>query len=547
MSNDSSGNSLSGIVVVGDNPVAAKVALYNTPLPDSLLYETVSDENGQFTFTQIDEREYSVVVKKEWDYAEVIESYIFSENSQSLTIPLSPLKPFRLTHEIGVKQMFWFSDELPHFLEDSLVYYLDDCSVYLTAVNEFTESLIIIVEEGDSVGVIKEHGNSEVSVVDTVISDGATDTVAHNVDTQYSASAMVIDVGGGEDMRQWYSNGARSLFQPDSQPIYSAAYLDQVVFFTFPYNEWQGGFWLWEGDSLHILSPPGVYDLVEPLFPDLDNIPTSMTYKSFDSSNRVIQLWGDRLVIGAYPEGSGEYVVNVLYDIRQEKIIDTLPSINGQLFTDKLIVTGVDTKGVYIYGTDSIKEFTTKGTIENLQAYDDWFSFSAVHYSEGITEISVWTPDNGIQIIDTIPFDSIVGVAVTALHSHSMVWNTGFQSGADTIRRFDGVVVKDLVIEQERVSLIVTDAERVLWVTENQKLKIYAEDTVTTIDSITDGSTVDRMVLMKDRIMYQMTNALDVPIVIEQLIDGGSMVSTRYNSALFPTAGTPQSFWLEKF
>ncbi|MGL1936749.1 MAG: carboxypeptidase-like regulatory domain-containing protein [Fibrobacterales bacterium] len=548
VSNESSGNSLSGIVVVGDNPVAAKVALYNAPLPDSLLYETVSDKNGQFTFTHIEEREYSVVVKKEWDYAEVIESYVFSQNSQHLTIPLSPLKAFRLTDEIGVKRMFWFSDELPQFLEDSLVYYLDDRSVYLTAVNEFTESTLIIVEEGDSVGVIKEYGNSEVSVVDSVITDGAIDTVTHQVDSLHlRASALVIEVEGNEDMRQWYSNGVRSLFQPDSQPIYSASYLDRTVFFTFPFNDQQGDFWLWEGDSLHKLSHPGLFKLTEPMFPDLDNIPATLTYKPSDSSNRIIQLWGDRLVISVYPAVGTSYVENVIYDIRQEKVIDTVPSLAGQLVTDQLIVTAELQQIVYMYGTDSLEVLNTEGEANNLQAYDDWFSFSSTQYVEGITEINVWTPQIGIRTLDTIPFDSIAGVGVIALHSHYMVWNTGLRSGTDTIRSFDGIDVKDIVVEPEGVSLIATDGERVLWVTDTQKLKIYTDDTVVVIDSITDGSIVDRIALMGDRIMYQMTNTLDVPIVIEQLIMGGSMASTRYNSALFPTRGTPQSFWSEIF
>ncbi len=170
-------NSLSGIVIAGDNPVTAKVALIES---DTILFETQSDSMGRYAFSNVPEGLYSLAARIDWAYGALYDSVPTNGEAQQ-NITLNPFKRIPVLFEGEAPVFRWYGDEQiintqPNDTATVLVY-LENTSMHYTMVYPDTTLELTIIDVADSLSIIQSDT--------TIIRRGVTDSIPE----------LIIDTG----------------------------------------------------------------------------------------------------------------------------------------------------------------------------------------------------------------------------------------------------------------------------------------------------------------------------------------------------------------
>ncbi|MGL1886628.1 MAG: hypothetical protein OCD76_08950 [Reichenbachiella sp.] len=152
-SNDS--NSLSGIVIAGDNPVSAKVALIDS---DTILLETESDSMGRYSFSTVPDGIYILTSRIDWAFGALYDSVSVGRGAEQ-NVNLSAFKKIPVVFEGESPILRWYGDD--QVIDDhandtaTVLVYLDNTSMYYTMVYPDTTLELIIIDAVDSLSIIQ--------------------------------------------------------------------------------------------------------------------------------------------------------------------------------------------------------------------------------------------------------------------------------------------------------------------------------------------------------------------------------------------------------
>ncbi|MGL1937325.1 MAG: DNRLRE domain-containing protein [Fibrobacterales bacterium] len=126
-------NSLTGIVIVGGQPIAAKVALVHYGDHRTVITETESDSTGHYLITEIPAGRYTVVSTVDWTYGSVTEGFTITDNEDAtLHINLREFKSY--TYDFGDEDIdvYFYHIPIESYATDHTLFYLDDVVNYFT-------------------------------------------------------------------------------------------------------------------------------------------------------------------------------------------------------------------------------------------------------------------------------------------------------------------------------------------------------------------------------------------------------------------------------
>ncbi|MGL1937412.1 MAG: carboxypeptidase-like regulatory domain-containing protein [Fibrobacterales bacterium] len=596
-------NQFTGIVVVGDNPVASKVSLYEMHESDSAIYNTESDSTGAFQLGDLPDGEYRMVVRQEWLYGEIIDSIKKDASDQFLSVSLSPFKKIPLNVPGSVTSVLWFGDPLPSFTEDRSVLFIDDRIVHCTFHLNSGDSTYSIQDIGDS--VIVSAGSDSVVYLDTFdfVAPSENDFVSSDKENVSSISSIVPSSSGGvsfvssssvlvsvsdtiqssqekvfisSSIGSWDSTDTTVPLSSSSKSIEDEIELPEVPIDTgYPYglgirkHDTQGnleGYWLWKKGTIN--APPFVAEqnVVYRFFEDqvlIQRKDTNDVHKELWYWNGIdtlhldgldsipyagdVHFWGDKIYYKGTLSEASENNVLYPYTVSENSIGQPLTAHPNQVATDSILVS-VDQLNVleYRYGNQTEQSYSEVGTVFNLQAYGSQFAYS--YFFGSLYTVTLWDSYGGAYIVDEgIQKSDSGGSPVLSLFKGLLAWEMPVSAQRSEIRMFvDGVV--EIIAESDRLQHLITADIEVLWVDEVGNFVRYFDNTVDTLfqEPLDGGSSTPRYIqmvaLINGIILYEVIEDSGLSGIYVYEIGSSTEGHKLLDGGLIPSRGTPYSY-----
>ncbi|MGL1904012.1 MAG: hypothetical protein OCC49_17875 [Fibrobacterales bacterium] len=598
-------NQFTGIVVVGDNPVASKVALYERDASDSALYIIETDSTGIFQLGDVPDGEYRMVVRQQWFFGEIIDSIKKDASDRFLTVSLSPFKILPLNVSGRVTNISWFGDSLPAFKEDRSVLYIDDRIVHCTFHLNSGDSAYTIQDVGDS--VIVSAGSDSVVYLDTfdfvvpsenanVSSDqekllSSSSQVSSSIGevSVISSSSSLVSVSVIAPVQSSQDKGfvSSSIVSWDSTSIIvphsssSRAKDDEIelpeaqIDAGYPYglgirkDDTQGnleGYWLWKKGTID--APPFVAEknVVYRFYEDqvlIQRKDSNDMHKELWHWNGIdtlhlaefdsipyggnVHFWGDKIFYeGTLPDTS-EISVLYPYDLSENFMGQPLTALPNQVVTDSILVA-VDEFDViqYRYVNKTDQSYSEVGTVFNLQAYGSQFAYS--YFFGSLYTVKLWDSYGGAYIVDEGMLANDSGTSpVLSLFKGLLTWEMPLSVDRSEIRMLvDGVV--ETIAESDRLQHLITADTEVLWVDKKGTFVRYFENSVDTLfqEPLNNGSNTPRYIkmvaLINGIILYEVIESAGLSEIYVYEMGSSTEGHKMLDGGLIPSQGTPYSY-----
>ncbi len=137
MDGEPGSNSLTGIVIIGDNPTAAiktaihsfeaTVVLIDSENPKQVIQETTTDSDGRYLFTNIPDGQYYLVTREDWNYGHIEENISFNNGTnKTLDVTMAAFKKHSYDFQVDEDELYFYNVALENYSESHEFYYLEE-------------------------------------------------------------------------------------------------------------------------------------------------------------------------------------------------------------------------------------------------------------------------------------------------------------------------------------------------------------------------------------------------------------------------------------
>ncbi|MGL1934249.1 MAG: carboxypeptidase-like regulatory domain-containing protein [Fibrobacterales bacterium] len=214
ISNEASETSVTGIVVIGDTPVAAKITMVHSDSSHIVLYETESDSLGRYHIDGVIPDTYTLISQTEWSYGDIVNAVeVESESNTVVNVSLHEFVHTKLVLKDDYEKVSYYGTPYEEYPTDTLVHVLPgeknviavkekgEPVVYFNAIaDEQTGEVIFTAydENGDIEDLLQNPTATQSSsdVSDVQEPSSALQVVSSSSSIVSVVSSEVADVGG---------------------------------------------------------------------------------------------------------------------------------------------------------------------------------------------------------------------------------------------------------------------------------------------------------------------------------------------------------------
>ncbi|MGL1937323.1 MAG: DNRLRE domain-containing protein [Fibrobacterales bacterium] len=196
VNNSADSNSITGIVIVGGNPAAAKVSLVRSDDKHTIVQEVYTNADGTYAFTDVPADSFIIVTTIDWEYGNVSDNLLISEDSEIiLNIDLAPFKNHPHEFADTTAQVSFYSIPITDYSSEKQLYYLDSTENIYQVTSPNTTQEFAIINQNGTPSVVEVQPTIQISSSSSLLLISSVQNDQTNDDgIQPSSSAELITI-----------------------------------------------------------------------------------------------------------------------------------------------------------------------------------------------------------------------------------------------------------------------------------------------------------------------------------------------------------------